>query len=319
MANDTTNRTTAVSGPLIQPTRKTDLRERNISGLITSTDQGGGQIPTTQPTLRPDPAGGGQDFGIGTQTITPENTLRNQRLDFEARAGQVAGPGGFERVKSRNTTGAISRTFEANLPALMQKFKDESRQLVGRTAAMGRTGSGLFNRETGFVGDRALQAREALLGNLTFQATQADANRALQAALGNQGAGIQSSSLAAQVAGANANRALQVDFARQQHFAAQQAREDQLARDAQSALQIQAMLAGQGFQNQPTGAVGQAAGAAQAGAGQFGANAGQINAGVGNLASETVQAFTPPPRQDIRSPRFQRPMFEGRDVLGVSA
>jgi hypothetical protein len=240
------------------------------------------------------PSGG---FGIGTQTITPENTLRNQRLDFEVGKGsaggrhQTSGGGGFSKVKSRNTVGAISSAFNAQLPQLMQQFKDESRALVGRTAAMGRTGSGLFNRDTGFVGDRALQARESLLGNLSFQATQADANRALQAALGNQSAGIQSSSLAANIAAQNANRAMQIDMARQQHFGAQQAREDAMAQQAMQNLQIQGMLTGQGFNGAPTGAVGQAAGAAQAGAGQYGANAAQTNAGVQNLLSQGVQAF----------------------------
>ena len=319
----------ATNGPQIQPTRQTDLRERNLAGAFSKppgmeipgpTDQGGGQIPTSQPTPRG--PGGAQpfDFGIGTTAITPENTLRNQRLDFETKAQQVAGPGGFERVKSRNTTGAISRTFNANLPQLMQQFKDESRQLAQRTSALGRTGSGLFNRDTGFVGDRALQARESLLGNLTFQSTQADANRALQASLGNQSAGIQSSSLAAQVAGANANRALQVDMARQQHFAAQQSREDQLARDSMANLQIQAMLAGQGFNNQPTGAVGQAANTGLAAGQQFGANAGQINAGNAaamNQAAQAIPNFLPPGGPPQHS--FPQPRFAGRDSLGVSA
>jgi hypothetical protein len=276
------------------PSRTTDLRERKLSfspDVLQTTDLGGGQAaPKIAPSIAPTPTVGqptaaGQP---GTVDITPENTLRSKRLGFEVGQHQAASPTGFERVSARDTTGSIRAAFDANVPAMMQKFKDESRALAQRTSALGRSGSGLFNRETGFVGDRALQAREALLGNLSFQATQADAGRALQAAMGNQSAGIQSNSIAAQLAQANANRALQVDMARQAHFASQQSREDQLARDAMSNAQIQSMLFGQGFQGAPTGAVGQYAQTALQGSQQYGQNAGMLGAQAGSAIQNAV-------------------------------
>jgi hypothetical protein len=158
---------------------------------------------------------------------------------------------------------------------------------------MGRTGSGMFNEETGFIGDRALAAREALLGNLSFTATQNDANRALQAAqanqgaalqagLGNQSAGLQARGIDANIAQANANRALQVDLARQSHLGQLQAREDRLAREAMMDRQFQMGLLQQGFSGAPTGAVGMGVNAANAAAQQYGSNAGQINAQLAN-------------------------------------
>lgn len=289
--------------------RTTDLRERKlpikpgpplvhqgatpIAGMMSGATGGAGQGVAT-PVPGPQLSGGVAGAPTGTTTITPDNTLRNQRLGFDVQARDVAAPGGYERVNARDTSGSIKSAFDAQLPALMQQFKDESRQLVQRTAAMGRTGSGLFNRDTGFVGDRALQARESLLGNLTFQATQADANRALQAAMGNQSAGLQSNSIAAQIAQANANRALQVDMARQAHWGQQQSREDMLANQAMQNQQIQAMLLGQGFQGAPTGAVNAAAGTTMAGAEMYGANAGQLNSQIGNAVNQAVQAYTSP-------------------------
>ena len=287
--------------PTATAPRTTDIRERKLqiaptASMLQATDQGGGQavsIPQVAPTLQPQAPGTVVGQPAST-TITPENTLRDQRLGFDVNAQQVNAPTSVDPVTARDTTGSISQMFNAQLPALMQQFKDESRALVQRTAAMGRTGSGLFNRESGFVGDRALQAREGLLGKLIFQATQADAGRALQAAMGNQGAGLQSNSLAAQIAQANANRALDVDMARQNWFGNQQAREDALANSAMMNQQIQAQLLGQGFQGAPTGAIGQAANAYMQGANQYGANAGQINSQTGEAVNQAIQAWNSP-------------------------
>lgn len=291
MAVITKNSATAV------PARTTDIREKNLSGMIQST-AGPSVAPTISPQgpAAPGPASGGNTGAtVGGQMvgniITPENSLRDKRLDFNVGSHAASGPGGFERVKSKKTVGAISAAFKAQQPQLMQQFKDESRALVQRTAAMGRTGSGLFNRDTGFVGDRALQAREALLGNLAFQATQADANRALQAALGNQGAGVSMAGIGAQIAQGNAARAMQADIMRQQHAYGLQSREDALAQQAIQNQQMQAQLLGQGFQNTPGSAAGQHAGTT-AGAGQeYGAAAGQGNNAAAAGANAAAQGF----------------------------
>jgi hypothetical protein len=231
----------------------------------------------TTPTLAPPPPQPAPGMPK-TTTITPENTLRSQRLEFAPVAREVSSPTTVGDVKTKGTQGSVQKAFNAAQPQMMQQFKDESKNLVQRTAAMGRTGSGLFNQATGFVGDRALQARDALFGNLTFQATQADAGRALQAAMGNQQAGMAGNSLAAQMAMANANNAMNVDMARQAHYGQQQSREDMLASSAMENQRIQAMLLGEGFQNTPTGAIGMAANTALAAGENYGANAAAINA-----------------------------------------
>jgi hypothetical protein len=280
------------------PARSTDIRERNISGLMTSTATPG----SVGPTISPQGPGatelaskGNTGATVGGQmvgnTITAENSLRDKRLDFNVGSHQAKGPGGFERVRSKKTTGAISAAFKAQQPQMMQQFKDESRALVQRTAAMGRTGSGLFNRDTGFVGDRALQAREALLGNLAWQATQADANRALQAAMGNQSAGVSMAGIGAQTAQANASRAMQADILRQQHAAGLQSREDMLAQQAIQNQNLQAMLLGQGFNGAPTGAAGLHAGTVAGVGSQHGANAAQLNNQAAAGANQAAQSF----------------------------
>jgi len=291
------------------PARSTDLRERNVSGLIQSTavpgsNSGHDAITSANMELMrslgkvPGPGvanQGNTGATVGGQMvgnqITAENSLRDKRLDFNVGSHQASGPGGFERVKSKKTTGAISAAFKAQQPQMMQQFKDESRALVQRTAAMGRTGSGLFNRDTGFVGDRALQAREALLGNLSFQATQADANRALQASLGNQSAGVSMAGIGAQISAGNASRAMQADILRQQHAQGLQAREDMMANQAMQQANLQAMLLGQGFQGAPTGAAGQHANNANNAASQYGANAGQLGDQAGAAANQVAQSY----------------------------
>jgi hypothetical protein len=289
------------------PARTTDPRQTD-NPMLTNTATPGSVAPAISVAPNQTPAPG---FGIGTTAITPENTLRNQRLNFEATAPTVSAPTGYEKVKAQKTVGSVRAAFDAAQPQMMQEFRDASQALAQRTAAMGRTGSGLFNRDTGFVGDRALQAREALFGNLAFQATQADANRALQAALGNQSAGIQSNSLGAQIAMANANNALNVDLARQNHFADQQAREDAMAREAMQNAQVQAMLLSQGYSNNPGGAIYNAAQTGIQGAGAYGGNASDINSQVGKVMTDIGASYangpTVSPRPDPYTPAAVNP------------
>lgn len=285
-----------------QTVRTTDPRQvtGSVTGVIPGTLQstavpGGGATPVPRPTPAPAPSAPVTDPNALPSTITPENTLRGQRLGFDVNAGAGAGgASGFERVNARNTQGSIGKAFAAQLPALNLDFERNVEQLAARTAALGRTGSGLFNRETGYIGDDARTARESLLGNLVFQATQNDANRALQAATSNQGAGLSIAGLNSSAAIAGATRQMQADLARQAHLQYLQTREDQLARESMADKQTAAALQALGFSYSPTGAIGNYAQTALTGAGMYGANAGQINNQLGSAASGAVQAWSPP-------------------------
>jgi hypothetical protein len=275
------------------PAKTTDIFNKNLGPQIASTATPGSVAGgvTANPTPQQN-TGPGQIGQVKYDSvITPDNSLRDKRIAFDVGSAQVAAPGGYERVKSQKTTGSIKKAFDAQQPVLMQQFKDESRALVQRTAAMGRTGSGLFNRDTGYVGDRALQARESLLGNLAFQATQADANRALQASLGNQGAGVSMAGISAQVAAGNAARAQQADILRQNHMMGLQQREDWLAQQAMANLNIQAGMNQQGFSGDPTGANLGAANVLQGAGQEYGANAAGTNTSITDLASQAVQGW----------------------------
>lgn len=104
---------------------------------------------------------------IPGQGATPQQASAGQRLSFA--------------ISPMSVMQQAMAAFEAQLPQLNQDFADQSEQLVKGTAAMGRTGSGLFNRDTGFLSDRARNTREALLGNLSFDAAKTDAGNRLQA------------------------------------------------------------------------------------------------------------------------------------------
>lgn len=255
------------------PTRTTDMRERNLNRQMK---------PITDPNSL-------------DRYITPGNTLRNQRIGYGVTAPSTSGSRvSASNVSSRDVAGRANAAFEAQLPQMMQSFRDEIEGLTARTAAMGRTGSGMFNRDTDYAGDRALAARESLLGNLIFSAETGDANRALQAAMANQSAGLQAGSINANLAQADAARQLQVDLGRQAHLAALQGREDRLAREAMSDRMFQMNLLQNAFGGQPTGAVGQAVNAGMQGSGQFGANAGMINSQLANGASQLMQFLNRP-------------------------
>lgn len=248
-----------------------DLREANLTNQMPT-------VPVTDPNALP-------------AQITPENTLRGQRLGFGVTPGEVAGPAPIERVAPQSTVGAVQARFESALPQFQQQLRDEIEALSKRTSAMGRTGIAQFDKEGQLIAGRNQAAREALLGQLLFGETQADANRALTADQANQGASLSRENLAANIAQSNVDRTLDVDFARQAHLGNLQAREDALAREALGDEAMRLSLLQQGFANTPTGAVGQAAQALGGGAQQYGENAGILANQAGQFGSQALQAI----------------------------
>lgn len=268
------------------------------------------------------PVGGGIP-GLNTTTITPESTLRNQRLNFDLSTPtldtsgfNVSAPGidSGQRLQHNIPVQSVMENaleaFRAQLPLLNENLADEADVLAGRTSALGRTGSGLFNRATNELSDRARATRESLLGNLGFQGASTDASNrlqaainaaqlreaqegrfqqgsiagaqnALQAALANQSTGLQGQLF-------NANQAFQSGLERLGLAERQQAREDALASQAQNDLATQLGLLGQGFSGQPSGTDLSGAGSLAQLAGLFGGNAaatgGQIGQAGGSLA-----------------------------------
>lgn len=187
---------------------------------------------------------GPQSSGLSTTTITPDSTLRDQRLDFnmvlpQMTAGAVDAPspldfGGFSIDPSAFSVGGgggggggftvtpqsvqqqAMDTFQSQLPQMNIDFADQTEDLVKRTAAMGRTGSGLFNRDTDYLSDRGRAAREALLGNLGFQAATTDASNDLQAQIATGNFDSQAKDRSLQGSMASASNALQAALANAQ-------------------------------------------------------------------------------------------------------
>lgn len=164
--------------------------------------------------------------------ITRENTLRNQRLGF-----------GVDPMSLEQT---VMDRFQSALPQLNEQFQQQAQGIAQRTAALGRTGSGMVDREFADLNRRQQAARENLLGRLTFQGAQQDVGTDLQTQL-----------------------------ARQDHLRRLQQREDQLARSAMGDRANQLRFLQRGM-SQPTGALQGAAGTNIFGAGEFGANAGGL-------------------------------------------
>ena len=279
--------------PVTTPARTPDLRQTNLSRRLPSSvtgaappvlEQSAPVAPAQVPGLITDPN------ALPAQ-ITPENTLRGQRLGFGVEAQQVADPAAVADIQSRDTEGAIQAAFQAAMPQLNQQFADESEALAKRTSALGRTGSGQFNKETGFISDRARGAREALLGNLAFTAIQGDANRALQASQANLQSGLGQQNLAAQIAQANAAARQNVGFAQQGFLQQQQQREDALAREAVQDQATRMGFLGQGFGGDPTGAVGLAAQTGLQGSENFGANAATLNQQTQGTTQSIIEAI----------------------------
>jgi hypothetical protein len=107
---------------------------------------------------------------------------------FGSMTGERAGGGSklAHNINPQSVMQQAMRTFQSQLPQMDIEFADASDQLAKKTAAMGRTGSGLFNRDTGYISDRARAKRESTLGNLAFGAATTDASNSLQAQIQQQ-------------------------------------------------------------------------------------------------------------------------------------
>lgn len=196
-----------------------------------------------------------------------------------ASAQQVGTEFGFDQSRD-----IVPEIFQSQLGAMNVDFRDQADQLADRTAGLGRTGSGMFSREAGQLTDRARATREALLGNMAMQATQADLGRDVQAAqLGsaaeqaNQQAALQASMQNARLGlqgdmfdASNTLDAHRFNLANQmaadqfniqnqwgadqfglQHMVGQQQREDRMAREAQQDQLSRLGLLQQGFGGRP--------------------------------------------------------------------
>lgn len=261
--------------------------------------------------------------------ITPENTLRRQRLGFDVR-NVSADTRGLSRIADRlanfdvgdtalgegsefqgflqsqlrgdlegglNREDLVRRLFESQLPGLDRQFDDRAEGIAQRTSALGRTGSGLVDREFAELNNEALRAREGLLGRITAQAAQ----QAIQDRLGLFGAGqglagleqqrdiagaqlpLQALQAAGGVEGRAASLGLQAagqnratDLARSAFLQQQQAREDMLARQAMQDRADQLRFMERGFQSarDVPFALDRTAGREMAGSRQFGTQAG---------------------------------------------
>jgi len=283
--------------PGLKPSGPTPITQPPAGGVPGPTDQGGGQIMPMQPAFDPNkpptPAGGISAAGapitdvnsLGSQ-ITPTNTLANQRIGYGVQTPLTSASYQTPQAQAQATSGSITDAFNAMLPQLNQQFQQKVQDLTAQTAAMGRTGSGLFNRATSELGNQELANREALLGNLIFNSTQNDASRALQASLGNQNAGVSIAGINSTNAINNANRDLTVQQGAQQTLAQQQANEEALAQQATNDQLTRLNLLQLGYNYDPNGAITGAANTLLGASNDFGANAGTINGQLTNYLNQ---------------------------------
>lgn len=186
---------------------------------------GGGYQPATQkidganPSLRGSQIG----FNIPTQTFNPVTMQAPTGLDFggfsvdpSSFSGGVSSGGGGFNVNAKSVQDQAMKTFFSQLPKMNIDFADQADQLAQKTAAMGRTGSGLFNRDTGYLSDRSLASRESMLGNIGLQAATTDAGNDLQAQMATGGFDQASKQRAMQASMSNSSNALQAALANAQ-------------------------------------------------------------------------------------------------------
>lgn len=183
---------------------------------------GGGGNPSFGYTARPidgsNPSLRGKEIGfnVPTQTFNPMTMQGPQGLNFggfsvdpSSFGGSVSSGGGGFNVNAKSVQDQAMKTFFSQLPQMNINFGDEVEGLAKRTAAMGRTGSGLFNRDTDLMSGRQLAAREALLGNIGLQAATTDAGNDLQAQMATGGFDQAAKQRAMQASMANASNGLQ--------------------------------------------------------------------------------------------------------------
>jgi hypothetical protein len=269
--------------------------------------------------------------------ITPENTLTRQRIGFDVRetdptkidtafqqALETAQRGGtgvggsanlamlFKALRGDvegglNREEIVRRQFESQLPFLDEQFAEQGRQLAQRTAAMGRTGSGMVDRSFADLNLRGQRGREGLLGSLTSQAAQQEiADRLGLYQAGSSLAGVEAQRDIANAQAKNSMRGvglnsllgaagldlqrqglgIETDLNRRGALVGERNFERQLGRDAQEDAYRQAVLQQQGYASNPAGALQQGAGTDIAVGSQYGANA----ASIGDAAAGAAQA-----------------------------
>ncbi len=304
--------------------------------------------------------------------ITPENTMVNQRIGWDVREtdpakidaafkqAMSASRGGgaqvgdsenlqymFDQLRGdfeggMNREDLIRRQFEAQQPFFDAQYEDQVKGQAERTAAMGRTGSGMYDREFADITERSRLQREGMLGSLTANA----AAQAIQDRLGMYGAGANLAGIEANrdisgaqisnqfrgqglqallgAAGLDQNRQgadIGVDMARRNALVGERQYEYGLSRDAMSDQAMQMQYMNQGFESNPLDQINQTVSHEQDAAAQYGANAGQINSqlseeakaraaagggGVGPTSTEAVFGTPSSPTQFDR-PRLTRP------------
>ena len=153
------------------------------------------------PQLNPQQISAGQlgQLGAAPDPVTAQMQGTPQGMDFSGFAldpsqfgggGQFSssagGAGGFT-VDPQSVLDQAMETFRSQLPGLNLDLADQTESLAKRTSALGRTGSGLFNRDTGNLSDRSRATRESLLGNLALQGATTDAGNDLQAQIATGG------------------------------------------------------------------------------------------------------------------------------------
>lgn len=208
--------------------------------------------------------------------IGPDNTLRNRRIGGPS-AGSDYGAGGLlSNVISGNAldrSDLVQSHMDAILPMLEEQRMKRMDGLMGKTAAMGRTGSGMFNTDVGNLELASRRGRESLLGKLSAQA----AGQEIQDRLG-------ATDRATRLRGQN----LQESRAQTQHMVGERGYENQLARQSMSdEARRLGFLQSQMNQYNPTQALQRGADTAMAGGDRYGANA----ANIGNQLSAGAQAM----------------------------
>jgi len=225
------------------------------------------------------------------QRIVPgtETDLRQQLLSFNPDAPQVDAPQNIQpqQVQAGNLTDSVRQAFESQLPLLNQDLQRQTGELAENTAALGRTGSGLFNSATDNLSDQARAQRESLLGNLAFQASQTDVQNDLQAQQLNQQAGLTADrfnrSLGFESDRFNELQRFNRDFEQRRFLSNQQQRQDRLADQAMADAAQRAQLLSQAFGG-PTATE-------LAGAQAFGGEAGLLGNQIGSTTALLAQLF----------------------------
>jgi len=180
----------AGGGGVFNPVTNTST---NGPGGLVNTGAGGGGVVGRE-AIDPSQRGDRLTFGAGLPTVSLPQVGSPGGLDFSGfgldpsqfgQGGQFSidesGLGGGFNVNAQSVLDQALQAFRSQLPQADLRLQDATEGLAKRTSALGRTGSGLFNRDTDRLTERERAARESLLGNLSFQGATTDAANDLQA------------------------------------------------------------------------------------------------------------------------------------------